>query len=153
MFDRILLMADGKTAFLGPIDQALGFFASLGMPCPGNFNPADFFIFSLATVPGLEAESHQKVKSICDAYNKSEAGQRVSALVEKWHRPDASTTESLQALGKQSKSPYKANWLRQFSAVLWRSFVSLLRDPQILFVKGVSSIVSSHDVSHASINI
>lgn len=135
-------MAEGKTAFLGPIDEALGFFATLGMPCPANFNPADFFIFSLATVPGLEAESHQKVKSICDAYNSSEAGQRVAGLVDKWHRPDALTTESMQALGTQSKSPYKANWFRQFSAVLWRSFVSVTRDPQILFVKGASSIVS-----------
>lgn len=143
MFDRILLMAEGKTAFLGPIDEALGFFSSLGMPCPANFNPADFFIFSLATVPGLEAESHQKIKSICDAYTKSESGQRVAAVVEKWHRPDALATQSMHTLGEQSKSPYKANWFRQFSAVLWRSFVSVLRDPQILFVKGISSIVSS----------
>ena len=28
LFDRILLMAEGRTAFLGPIDQALHFFSS-----------------------------------------------------------------------------------------------------------------------------
>ena len=28
LFDRILLMAEGRTAFLGPVDQALDFFAS-----------------------------------------------------------------------------------------------------------------------------
>ncbi len=28
LFDRILLMAEGRTAFLGPIDQALPFFES-----------------------------------------------------------------------------------------------------------------------------
>ena len=28
MFDRILLMSEGRTAFLGPVDQALEFFAA-----------------------------------------------------------------------------------------------------------------------------
>jgi len=28
MFDRLLLMAEGRTAYLGPADQALSFFSS-----------------------------------------------------------------------------------------------------------------------------
>jgi len=33
LFDRILLMAQGRTAFLGPIDAALSFFSSQVLAC------------------------------------------------------------------------------------------------------------------------
>ena len=81
MFDRILLMAEGRVAFLGPIAEAPQYFASHGMPCPVNYNPADFYIFSLATVPGKEAESRQKIKYMCDSYDSSEAAERVKNIV------------------------------------------------------------------------
>ena len=133
-------MAEGKTAFLGPISEALDFFASHGMPCPANYNPADFYIFSLATVPGKEAESREKIKYLCDAYESSEAGERVKAIVrDQSNKRDLTEDDSNPS--KKNKSPYKANWFQQFSAVMWRSFLSVLRDPQILLVKGSSAIV------------
>ena len=144
MFDRILLMADGKTAFLGPIGEALEFFSSLGLPCPPNFNPADHFIFSLATAPGSESECLENIAAICEAYNESEAGKRVAGIVDTWHRPDPAMLESLQSLDDgKSKSPYKASWFSQFSAVFWRSFLNVLRDPAFLVIKGLGSIVSA----------
>lgn len=141
LFDRILLMADGRTAFLGPISEALEFFTDLGMPCPSNFNPADHFIFSLATVPGFEAQSREKIARICERYSQSDNGRNVAATVDSWHHHQATPTEPQNA-GKPEKNPYKANWFKQFSAVFWRSFLTVLRDPVFLFVKGIGSIVS-----------
>jgi ABC-type multidrug transport system ATPase subunit len=141
MFDRILLMAEGRTAFLGPIDDCLHFFSTQGMPCPANYNPADFYIFSLATVPGKETESRQKIKYVCDAYESSMAANQVKAIVQREHH-ETNEREQAQNSEKMKKSPYKANFFQQFSAVLWRSFLSVLRDPQILIVKGSSSVVS-----------
>ena len=40
MFDRVLLMAEGRTAFLGDSVYAQQFFADAGYPCPVNYNPA-----------------------------------------------------------------------------------------------------------------
>lgn len=142
MFDRILLMAEGRTAFLGPIDDCLRFFSRHGMPCPANYNPADFYIFSLATVPGKEKESRSKIQYVCDAYDTSEASQRVKEIVEKEN--NHSLTQNVNDLKNIKQSPYKANWFQQFSAVIWRSFLSVVRDPQILVVKASSSIVSGY---------
>ena len=142
MFDRILLMAEGRTAFLGPIDDALQYFASHGMPCPANYNPADFYIFNLATVPGKEAESRQKIKYVCDSYDSSPAANHVKSIVHS--QTHAIIENNTQEMEKAKKSPYKANWFQQFSAVMWRSFLSVLRDPQILVVKASSSIVSCY---------
>lgn len=146
MFDRILLMAEGRTAFLGPIDDALHFFARQGMPCPANYNPADFYIFTLATVPGKEVESRQKIKQLCDTYDSSEAAHHVNEIVQRQHQDDNKKVFDDDSK-KGKRSPYKANWFQQFSAVFWRSLMTVIRDPQILVVKASSSIVSS-DLKH-----
>jgi len=142
MFDRILLMAEGRTAYLGPINDCLRFFSAQGLPCPANYNPADFYIFTLAISPGKEVEARQKVSYICDAYEASEARRNVAQIVER-DSTNGQNREDASDKNKRRRSPYKANWFRQFFAVLWRSFLSVLRDPQILIVKGSSSVVST----------
>ena len=34
---------------------------SLGYTCPEDYNPADFFVFTLAIIPGKEEECREKV--------------------------------------------------------------------------------------------
>ncbi len=48
-FDRLCLLADGRLAFFGDLDQAYSFFTQQGYPVPINFNPADHYINTLAT--------------------------------------------------------------------------------------------------------
>ncbi len=143
LFDRILLMAEGRTAFLGPVSDALSFFAAQGLPCPPNYNPADFYIHTLATIPGQEVESKKKSKEICDAYESSDAGQRILEIV-KSNRPNKSTDsqEFEQTEVQVKRSPYKASWFSQFRAVFWRSLLSVLREPAVLRVKAFQTIVS-----------
>lgn len=145
MFDRILLMAEGRTAFIGPVSEALYFFSMQGHVCPPNYNPADFYIHTLATVPGQEAECKMRSKQICDAYERSDTGKIILDNVAS-NRP-AQTTENqdleLPNNGERStRSPYKASWLAQFRAVFWRSVISLLREPAVMRVKVVQTIVS-----------
>ena len=44
MFDQVLLMAEGRTAFLGEVSAANKFLESCGFPCPAHYNPADHWI-------------------------------------------------------------------------------------------------------------
>lgn len=43
-------------------DCLLIFFFRLGYPCPMNFNPADYFVNTLAIVPEEEEDSKNRVK-------------------------------------------------------------------------------------------
>lgn len=61
MFDNLLLLADGKVAFMGKQEEALGYFEQIGFKCPTNYNPAEFFVKTLAVVPGKEFESRTKI--------------------------------------------------------------------------------------------
>lgn len=44
MFDQLCLMAEGRTAYMGPAKDAPAFMKRLGYRCPDNYNPADFYI-------------------------------------------------------------------------------------------------------------
>jgi len=145
MFDRILLMAEGRTAYLGPVEKAFPFLSAQGLHCPTNFNPADFYIHALAAVSGKELESHQQVLEICDAFQMSTDGREIQRLVQENH-PNVSNfgmNGQLVVPPRQSRSPYKASWYTQFTAVFRRSWISLTREPAVLRVKAFQTIFIS----------
>ncbi len=142
LFDRILLMAEGRTAFLGPVSDALSFFATQGLPCPPNYNPADYYIHTLATIPGQELDSKRKSKEICDAYESSSAGRIVQEMVEANRAVKTSRQQELE-IAHVRRSPYKASWFAQLRAVMWRSSLSVSREPNVLKVKAFQTIVKS----------
>jgi len=41
MFDKLLLLCDGKVAYFGEVKNCAQHFASLELPCPANYNLAD----------------------------------------------------------------------------------------------------------------
>jgi hypothetical protein len=49
----------------------------MGAACPSNYNPAEFFIQMLAVVPTREEACRQTIEMVCDAFQASEAGQRI----------------------------------------------------------------------------
>ncbi|XP_057365334.1 protein white-like [Daphnia carinata] len=139
LFDRIFLMAEGRTAFFGPVSDAKSFFLSRGLPCPSNYNPADFYIQTLATVPGEEVESKKKINEICDAFESSEANRLVLATAKINSRQINRETNELTGSNVQN-SLYKVSWFAQFKAVLWRSLISVVREPTTLKVKMFQTI-------------
>ena len=42
MFDTLLLLAKGKTAYFGPVKEAMAYFSSVGLHCDLQYNPADY---------------------------------------------------------------------------------------------------------------
>ncbi|KAK3733472.1 hypothetical protein QZH41_010829 [Actinostola sp. cb2023] len=68
MFSSVMLMAEGRVAFLGSSSKAISYFDELGFTCPSNFNPADYFIQLLAIVPGQASGCRERIKKICDTF-------------------------------------------------------------------------------------
>ena len=138
MFDRILLMTDGRVAFLGNPADALTFFSSHGFRCPSNYNPADFFIETLAVVPGQEAACKNKTNFICDSYESSEFRHQLEKIIN-----EESYSNGKGHFFKKSinMSPYKANWLDQFRAVFRRSWLNNVRDLNLHIFRFANCIV------------
>ncbi|KEP65580.1 UNVERIFIED_CONTAM: ATP-binding cassette G family transporter ABCG107 [Hammondia hammondi] len=56
MFDRLVLMFEGRIVFQGPARHCVSYFAKRGFHCPPQFNPADF-ILDLLNVTTLTANT------------------------------------------------------------------------------------------------
>ncbi|KAH8303247.1 protein white [Drosophila kikkawai] len=128
LFDKILLMAEGRVAFLGTPSEAVDFFSYVGAQCPTNYNPADFYVQVLAVVPGREIESRERIAKICDNFAISKVARDMEQLL---------ATKSLQQPLEQPENgfTYKATWFMQFRAVLWRSWLSVLKEPLLVKVR------------------
>lgn len=120
LFDRLLLMSEGRTAFLGSTDNAIEFFNTVGYPCPMNYNPADHYVHVLAIMPGDEQQCRKKAAAICDHYNTQDPyrNEKVAPVIDS----DVVPT---------SRSAYKSGFFQQLKSVLWRSWQANSREPYI----------------------
>lgn len=140
LFDKLLLMAEGRVAFLGTPAEASTFFAQLNAPCPTNYNPADFFVELLAIVPGKEDESRNKVRKICDAFAVSEYSTKIMETINSLQQH--SEDHRLKLYNGNGSNGYRATWLTQFRAILWRSWSTVLKEPLLVRVRLMQTIVS-----------
>lgn len=139
MFDKLLLIAEGRVSFLGTAADANSFFAHLDAPCPTNYNPADFYVELLAIVPGKEEDSRIKVRQICDAFTVSEYNSKISNEIAELQLKGQNRRPS-QFNGSASIG-YRASWLMQFRAILWRSWSTVLKEPLLVRVRLIQTIV------------
>ncbi|XP_049837353.1 protein white-like [Schistocerca gregaria] len=143
LFDRLLLIAEGRVAFQGTPDQALAFFSSMGATCPAGYNPADFFLHLLAVVPDKEAECRSTIELLCDNFQRS-PGAKVAACNGQHANGDSDDEQvvALVAAGRGS-SPYKTGWCDQMRAVLWRSWLSVIKEPVLIKMRMLQTMMIS----------
>jgi len=137
MFDKLLLLAEGQTAYLGDAHKAKGFFSSIQYPCPQDYNPADHFVQVLAVLPGKEEKCKERINSICNQFNDSEQGISLCSAVKS---EESDNSEVVQ--GKlEEVSPYKASWGEQFSALALRQSLAVVKDPMLVKVRIIQGFV------------
>uniref|UniRef100_A0A336LVT6 Protein white n=1 Tax=Culicoides sonorensis TaxID=179676 RepID=A0A336LVT6_CULSO len=137
LFDKILLMAEGRVAFLGTPSEATQFFDNLAMPCPQNYNPADYYVQKLAIAPNNEAECRSNIKSICDSFAVSSLARGINEQI-RIHRAESLYLHPLETIGSGG---YRATWSTQFIAILWRSWLSVLKEPMLVKVRLLQTTV------------
>ncbi|XP_038077378.1 protein white-like [Patiria miniata] len=138
MFDRLILVAQGAIAFEGSPKDAAAFFESLGHSCPPNYNPADYFIKTLAIRPSEGEQCRQRVQEITAAFLKS---PYFDAIKEKSLSHCNQDMKQDGFTSTAAESPYKASWWRQFTACVRRAYLSNKREPLTSKIRLVQSIV------------
>jgi len=140
-FDRLILVAGGRTSYIGSAKHAVDFCSRIGYPCPPMYNPADYFLETLSTAPNRELESAAKIEAFCNKFGESEEGLELHTIVE-----EEMTRESKEhgdAFNIENESVYKASWLMQFRALMWRNWISLVRDPKLVKMKLMQTLIIS----------
>ena len=154
VFDTLLILAEGRTAYFGPVGLrldgsdggggVLAYFSSLGYSCPPLSNPADWLldVVNCADPPadgsakgkaaaGEEAESDDEEtklarrRAVARDFGAKYAGSAVAVAA---MAPPALALTPLPPVG-QGTTRFPTGWWMQF-AVLWkRTMVYKLREP------------------------
>ncbi|CAD5234204.1 unnamed protein product [Bursaphelenchus xylophilus] len=148
LFDKVCLLADGRTAFLGSMLEASMFWKGMGMNLPDNYNPGDFFINTLTQ--DEKDKKNKKAKKICDAFDTSDIGKELKKTVAKLHQADTSGSSNSDSdihrthdVYWNDKYKYRSTWFQQFVVLTKRSFLVTIREPMLLKVKLIQTIIIS----------
>lgn len=115
----------------------------MGAACPSNYNPADYFVQVLAVVPGREMSCRYAINTVCDTFQKSEHGLKIALEAE---MVDGEFEDSLRSSSHAyGQSPYKATWCEQFRAVFWRSWLSVIKEPILIKIRLLQTVVRRAD--------
>ena len=115
LFDRVLLLSEGRTLYDGAVAQLSPHLASLGLAVPDETNPADHIMFLMQTL------DKAKLAAICDEY---EAGHR--SKMDPHAVPPEVAAAAAQLDGGLARR--QAGVLTQFMALGVRDAQNVIRD-------------------------
>ncbi|CAI5444649.1 unnamed protein product [Caenorhabditis angaria] len=129
MFDRVIYLAAGRTAFYGSPQESIEFFENCGHKIPDEYNPSEWIIYKLAVQPGDELASNARISEIISAFDKSEYNQKMIG--------------QLGINADKTPPPFiqKANIFIQFGALLKRCALDVWRCPQLAIAKVIQKLV------------
>lgn len=134
-FDNLILMVRGNIIYQGLASHSVGYFGSIGYPCPKLSNPADFFM-RLTNESGLVLEemSQSKDGRVIDINQEeleSRFQVRVKDLVQKYNRSSMREAANQDVTTEiiENKRKYEVSWFKQFYLVLKRALINEIRNP------------------------
>jgi len=127
LFTHLCLMAKGRMAYLGELRGAAEYFARIGYPCPGHFNPADFYIEILAVVPSEYEESVRNLRLITDQYASSDNKRKNDVWAEQY--PEEFFVKKKRKKQQIAITDYHSTHWTQFRESCKRTFLQYKREP------------------------
>lgn len=124
LFDKILLLSQGKTVFFGNLEDALVHFERCGYECPRHENPADFFL-DIISIDNRSEEA------------QTESKQRADKLIRAWEaeHPEEQQSSHQQHPTRKEKNSGK-KWMnpywKEMAVLMRRDFRTQLRDTSTL---------------------
>jgi len=140
MFDKVLLLSEGRQLYYGDSGDIVDYFTNYGFTAPKLVNPADY-ILDLANTKmtsffNLHTDS-EKITELSEKFWTSEPGQTCSEELQ------LATQNSTDQLDSNEKiSEYALPWFSQFMILLQMSIKSLIRDPMQTFVRIFQNVVT-----------
>ena len=127
LFDRVLLLADGRTFYDGRVDHMAQYLLTCGYPVPPETNPADHVMFLMQTL------EKQVLQGISNQFEVARKGFDPHAQAQSEAGRGGMPLHKL----KRSQAP----WMVQFMALGRRDIQSVLRDTGSLMARYGSTVM------------
>jgi ABC-type multidrug transport system ATPase subunit len=170
LFDDVILLAEGKILFAGPIEEVEDYFAEIGYQCPQFMDVADF-LQMVSTEDGAtlyDPPAHVKeirpnpptISELADLYRDSPFATKVKFDLASeneyvWNHADpGSYTKSVSEVGElpELQKKYANNFLRSSSLILNRFLTLWIRDKRVIFAGAAKNILMGVSVGGVFLN-
>ncbi|WEW56926.1 ATP-binding cassette transporter snq2 [Emydomyces testavorans] len=139
LFDRVILLTEGKCAYFGPTSDAKAYFESLGFECPTRWTTADFL--TSVTEPharrirkGWEDRIPRSAEQFKQAYNSSTVRKATIESIEEFQAEIEANRDELDDIAQRApKKNFTIPYYRQVLALSGRQFQVMIGDRQSLF--------------------
>ncbi|KAJ2784549.1 hypothetical protein GGI15_002227 [Coemansia interrupta] len=136
IFDKVILLSQGRLVYFGPTSSSIDYFASIGYQCPMHENPADYFV-DLMTLDYRSDEALAKSK------------EQVNTLVERFAEYSGSGTNSEKqsvngdgnglAIYEEPEMP-RNNWFHEYTTLARRDWINALRNIPFMAGQGTQAV-------------
>jgi ABC-type multidrug transport system ATPase subunit/ABC-type multidrug transport system permease subunit len=116
LFDDVIFIAKGAIVYHGPVSGVTAYFSNLGYPCPENYNPADFVMTLIQTLP------EDKMIALVEAWRVQMEMEKKAIFAKRGE------TESMLALPQVKRAGFGA----QCWELLQREGRNLKRDKRLI---------------------
>lgn len=146
IFDKVLVLYEGRQIFFGRADAAKAYFVNLGFECPARQTTPDFLTSMTSPAERIirEGFAHRAPRTPDDfaaAWKASDAYRILQREIEEYKQefpidgPGAeefrANKRAAQSKAQRSKSPYTLSYGQQVSLCVWRGFKRLIADPSL----------------------
>jgi ATP-binding cassette subfamily G (WHITE) protein 2 (PDR) len=142
LFDKTLLLYEGRQIYFGPASEAKEYFINLGFECPERQTTPDFLTsmtFPAERIPRTGCLPPRTADEFSTAWKNSPGCKALQAEIETYKikhplgGPDAATFRKLkkshQAKGQRLNSPYTLTYSQQIQLCMWRGWARFKADP------------------------
>lgn len=168
VFDKVLVLYEGRQIYFGPTDKARGYFINLGFDCPARQTAPDFLTSMTAPSerivrPGWESRAprtpdefatcwknsndYRALQLELDGFNKQHPIGGADAEAFRQHK------QSTQAKHQRTKSPYTLSYGQQVKLCLWRGWRRLMGDPSLTVFQLLANSVMALIISSLFYNL
>ncbi|KAJ3527437.1 hypothetical protein NM208_g10699 [Fusarium decemcellulare] len=168
VFDKVLVLYEGRQIFFGPANEAQAYFEELGFVCPEQQTTADFLTSMTSPAeriirPGYNGKTPITADDFAECWKRSSARARLSTEIDEYlrehpfdgqHHANFLTSRRIdQSKMTRAKSPFTLSYIEQFNLTLWRSWTMLRSDPSITVTMLISNLFEALIISSIFYNL
>jgi ATP-binding cassette subfamily G (WHITE) protein 2 (PDR) len=168
LFDKALVLYEGRQIFFGKTTEAKAFFVNMGFDCPDRQTDADFLTSMTSPLErvvrsGWEDRVPRTPDDFAQRWKESPERAALLAEIEAYEQKFPIGGEAGQrfkesrtlqkAKGQREKSPYTLSYTQQVKLCLWRGFVRLKADPSITVTQLVANSIMALIISSVFYNL
>eukprot|EP01135_Chromosphaera_perkinsii_P001219 Nk52_evm18s162 gene=Nk52_evmTU18s162 len=155
MFDRLIVLSGGQTAYNGYTKNSIDYLQQIGYPVPEFINPADHFMKVVSPQPienETDAEVFERLDGVCKKFASSNENTSLMNRTKKAKGLESFMADGSNIIGEVEQEDdgfmkeYRADYqrigrFRQFQVLYKRAFRSFIRDKPTNFGMAINNIV------------